>query len=138
MDASEIDKLEAGPDLDVLIAEKVMGLPRLDTDLMGRCGTFFGSPDNPLVCHKADAYSTSISAAWQVVEKLRERFPVIRIGTGDLMGKFWQASFYDAYYEAVAQGKHGDFADADTLPLAICRAALRAVRVPHPAQAEGA
>jgi hypothetical protein len=70
-------------------------------------------------------YSTDIKDAWQVVEKLRDRYVYIDLTNNDdlycceLMEQDWEnESRYFTYY-----------ADAETAPLAICLAALKAVGV---------
>jgi hypothetical protein len=89
----------AGPELDALVAEKVMGLPEeiwQDRDQM----TSF-------------PYSTDIAAAWAVVEKV---------------GNFtiWQ---YEGEWQCFLGGGIKNKSYAATAPLAICLAALKATGV---------
>lgn len=99
---------EAGRELDALIAEKVMGIPE-DSPQM----EFDGPP----------AYSTDIASAWQVVEKLQAFNP------------FWnRAAFMDFDLSPTdPKGWTCNFGDdntreyADTVPHAICLAALKMV-----------
>lgn len=96
--------LEAGRDLDRMVMAGVMGLT------MSMVGT------SEMVPH----YSTDIADAWQVVEAMRERgwHPEIRwISDWDCKAKWWVNFGGHRLYDATA----------DTAPLAICRAALRAV-----------
>ncbi len=96
----DIDKLEAGPELDALVAEKVMGM----------------EPDGPWAPPK---YSTDIAAAWEVLMVLVGRIPE---PIGIIIDK--QGQFF------VVKGEQCDLEDvasASTAPLAICRAALKAV-----------
>lgn len=108
------DSLEFGPELDQLVAEKIMG-------------------------HLAD-YSTDISAAWEVVEKIinqdhdgTDYWVDIRI-TSTPNGKnpmdyrplVW-VSFYPTNHRRSEYEYMGAIGEADTLPLAICRAALKAM-----------
>lgn len=76
-------------------------------------------------------YSTDISAAWQVIERLKERGHTVAIAVGRTqlwhdhtqeiaVGVDLEISGYDGSLEA------GIVMQADTLPLAICRAALAA------------
>jgi hypothetical protein len=91
----QILQLEAGPDLDRLVARKVMGKrkPRW-------------SP------------SANITSAWEVVERLLELdFGVEVYGE---RGFLWKVAVYDK----TGRCWRGS---ADTVPLAICRAALLAV-----------
>lgn len=106
MTDEEIDAMEAGPQLDALIAEKVMNW-HLDSHL----GFFhwLDSDNQPQALIADFEPSTDIAAAWPVVEKLN--IIVWPLGTGShkaLKGKV----------KAYAQGA----------PLAICRAALKAVQ----------
>lgn len=119
-----IDSLEAGPELDILIAEKVMGW-RLgephyvyEKDMHG--GSTEQSWEGPGLPRKDGTKplnfgfnpSTSISAAWEVVEKLypQQGFALVWYGL-----RFWEATF--------ALGA----AEAATAPVAICRAAMKVV-----------
>lgn len=64
-------------------------------------------------------YSTSIADAWTVVEKMRERTGFL-LDDQDIDGRPWFASF--TCDEHAEPGERGT-----TAPLAICRAALKAV-----------
>ena len=98
--------MEAGRELDALIAEKVM-----DDMLAGI--RLDGSPMFDDIPH----YSTQIADAWLVVEKLGKSFDVSRCRKfQEIEAWFWEASFHN-----------GPDAQADTAPLAICLAALKAV-----------
>lgn len=130
--------MEAGRELDALVAEKVMGFclhrPGFTFDLTHyernckRCDAMV--PER--VFHEQQAFkpSTDIGTAWQVVEHLAAQgwavdisvppegdveVSVLRVVTVKLSGKW--------YYERVG------FARAPTVPLAICRAALMALGV---------
>lgn len=125
-----MDVIQAGRDLDVLIAERVMGW-RHDIDSFGvgwldTHGAFRLDEEVP-------PYSTDIAAAWAVVAHLQAQGalfrlqygrtkPLQRTGHGAANSKFgpeWGALFQHmpSYFEASAT--------ADTAPLAICLAALR-------------
>ena len=127
-----IDELEAGPDLDALIAEKVMGLV-IDHD--------FRDDNSPVVrvvsadvtfIEPCPGYSTNIAAAWEVVEKLKsldweiEVSVTCKLPDGDS----------ETYYCGLQQGDDNapwskDYRYLQTwapmAPLAICRAALKAI-----------
>lgn len=133
--SSNDETMEAGRELDRAIAERVFGLS-VELKEMPRAGGQWVSI--PIVRHSAVGgdwdgipfYSTSIEAAWQVVEALRGR---------------WQAEdepepFYWVFEDCADAGWRADIgwdhhdgpipcytASAATLPLAICRAALLAV-----------
>ena len=140
---TDIDTLEPGPALDALVAEKVMGL-RLDGDFpiqqdeaggwdpideedgaghqrrpcYRTCGDHPMPPyqyEHGSTCRRVvPEYSTDIAAAWEVVEKLRPTGPKLSIHAARLG--------YDVEYGP------GWFVSAPTAPLAICRAALKAIK----------
>lgn len=104
--------------LDALVAEKVMG-----QSVGSDCDHSYGT------CLCFPCYSADISAAWQVLEKLRERFEAVAVvsdaqtGPGADPSKGW-----------VCFGQRPHFqADGVTAPEAICRAALQAVEALVPA-----
>ena len=105
-----VDKLEAGRELDALIAEKVMGYECV-------------CDEEPVDCpihNKADLYtlrpySTDIAAAWGVVEKLR------------LFVMPWGLDEWCAANQRDERLAFSDILESgETAPLAICRAALKA------------
>lgn len=115
MNANDIDAMPAGPEMDALVAEKVMGWevhPRntahwrrkgddgCDYRVMGDVGDWRPSRD--------------IAAAWEVVEKTKHLVPVIRLCGNGLE---WMASYTMS----------GAYSVAETPMLAIVRAALKAV-----------
>ncbi len=132
--------MNAGRELDALIAEKVMGLcvheweyTTLDEfmdDWMAKCDkcnieTSGGSREMCPASGHTQPYSTDIAAAWTVVEKLRCAWDFsLQVfaeegGTGacfTVMGETFRSD-----------GSHMFSAEADTAPLAICLAALKAV-----------
>lgn len=98
-----IDALQAGPELDALVAEKVMGF----TVIYGFMQVFEDA--TPIDIPK---YSTDIAAAWQIVEKMR--------GCASSVWDRWEKELFDGHVllRACALG------DA---PFLISRAALKAV-----------
>lgn len=118
MTPEEIDALPAGRELDALVAERVMGWTRSPRDYGSRL-VWVTHPENIVRFWKGRRSfqpSTDIAAAWEVLEK--HQFSLIRIPDGWVAGRFdfnspaWDFAFGDA---------------APTAPLAICRAALKAV-----------
>lgn len=107
--------MDAGRELDALIAEKVMG-------------TFIPAGSNPSLRDDAwlnergylvwepPPYSTDIAAAWLVVEKLKQSYDIVDI-------------LFANHYVSCKVWKDFMIAeeDAETAPLAICLAALKAV-----------
>ena len=121
MTPEEIDKLETGPETNALVAEKVMGWSNLTT----KYGCLTGNhPDTeasllPYGHTSVPEYSTFISAVWEVVDKLKREYDFnmdwdIRVG--------WNCAW--GFPESAMKASVS--ACADTAPLAICRAALKA------------
>jgi len=114
MTKDEILRLEAGRELDALVAEKVMDYKR--GDVAGQEVWATKEPEGMLIRFVGDDFmpSKEIGHAWQVVEKMSKRDTV-----------------YIYLYEGGCSILHGFYqeklASADTAPLAICRAALLAV-----------
>ena len=142
MNKEKILAMEAGRDLDALVAEKVMGHPMpeiipedaIDLYLSGTpihhdswtCVFRYDEGDVPKWV--PDPYSTDISAAWQVVERVcnwdsRDAMITIK-GQGknptpleDNDGEWWEVMIDDdSARQWLAEGK--------TAPEAICKAAL--------------
>ena len=113
-----IDKMEAGRELDALVAERVMGLDVKITDWKsdryGRYKVKHYRVGNSFL----PEYSTDISAAWTVIEKM------INLDYGIHMG-LNKGNFEIAIYPL------GDsdwiYISAPTAPLAICKAALKSL-----------
>lgn len=141
--------LQAGRELDALVAEKVMGW-QITTPIDNSCDHSVGRRRDGTSArrnwgvppHKADEkeewkredvipnYSTSIAAAWEVITRLWERRNEFHLSfvdgfKVDYDGREWTAGFWEVDYDA------GDSwfkeATANTAPLAICLAALKAV-----------
>lgn len=116
------DQMDARRELDALVAEKVMGL---------RCERLMTNPPKPSGLMRSPGgelvglpyFSTDISVAWKVVEEMRGRGYWVSVQmqpkSGDVDCVMWLPSADDTQ----------DFSDdeAPTAPLAICRAALKAV-----------
>jgi hypothetical protein len=108
---------------DALVAEKVMGFPNVRIGCS--CGFIKPPSYSHSNCCAVSPYSTQISAAWEVVEKM--------IRSGSTFGveyrlQFtprslrWVANFANAAHPMVPIR----YGHADTPPLAICIAALKA------------
>lgn len=114
-----IDKMEAGRELDALIAEKVMGLERCGC----KCGLFLNEYHEPFL---EPHYSTDIAAAWEVVEKLNS------MGLGwfslEQFGEKGQGQWRALIWTGGEEIDNCFFADARTVPLAICRVAYKIVQ----------
>lgn len=102
-----MEELKAGRELDVLIAEKIMGLHVIQA----QNGDFVLDDGRP---QGLRAYSSDIACAWEVVGKLLEHaYTAVQI----------EGLHYHGYKCTV--GVSDGF--ADTAPMAICLAALKAV-----------
>lgn len=122
-------------ELDALIAEKVFGFELIDD---------FWFKDETKITMRIPLYSTDIAAAWEVVEKIhKSKFDFSNGGLANEKSNsrteldieifhnqakdksngntFWEVRFMDFNNNTFAMG------NADTLPHAICLAALAAV-----------
>lgn len=111
-----LDFMEAGRDLDQLIAEKVMGWRHGQSDTY--CEPPFVSCP---VC--STPFSSNIAAAWLVAEKVAQPRSV-KFNVHTRIGKWACLIITNVGTRAEAQF----FAYAETAPLAICRTALKAVQ----------
>lgn len=124
------DEMPAGPEMDRLVVEKVMGWE----EIMIPCDDQMPVDDgNPLVryyekpggsepiCWTEFTPSTNIAHAWEVVGKMREdpdrMFVVIELSDESYAGQLH-------YREQIIPS---ELTKARTTPLAICRAALKIV-----------
>lgn len=127
--------MDAGRRLDALIAEKVMGW--YSVTYHEQTNSAYGSPfkttSERTYCPR---YSEELEAAWEVLEKFNRDGLVVSVGS-----KRYIDSRELVWYALVGMAKPVDEfdmnaniygeAEAPTAPLAICRAALKAVE--HPA-----
>lgn len=104
METVNYDTIAAGPELDALVIRKVMLSPPREWD------------KTTLNFYSAGSWSpsTNIAHAWEVVEKLPEYLELEQLATGG-DEREWRAHF------SSHTGRGA------TAPLAICRAALKAV-----------
>lgn len=132
----DIDKLEAGRELDALVAEKVMGWRNCsvsEDSIADKNGEWhkmyikYGigePPDLDQSCWYTQKFiplfSNNITAVWEVVEKLSEHC-IVRISNGD--GDSRDCDILPFVIDTYNLGH----ASADAWALAICRAALKAV-----------
>lgn len=129
----EIDQMEAGKELDALIAEQVFRmvwcrLNRSDTTAILRWpdstrNYWPSQPTDRRILLSADSYSTDIEDTWKVTRKLNADgflFELFTQPDGDSAARFFRER------NRKDMPKHGWWATASTAPLAICRAALKA------------
>lgn len=131
--------MKAGRELDRLVAEKVMNLIACDKwerhyggwgmAISGAGDVWVSGCKHPSgSCYPVDApapYSTDITAAWQLIEKHPHYVSLTHSNDHGYTGRWndhmtWRCRFYaPEKFEA----------EADTAPLAICLAALKAIGV---------
>ena len=118
-------------EIDALVAEKVFNQPVEWVEVLD----YQGKRKEPYLCEsnegygssdEVDHYSTSIADAWEVVEKIRGDGRWWQITDCEEEG--WHASAWRTVTENDAPVCECD-AVADTAPMAICLAALKAVGV---------
>lgn len=135
--------MEAGRELDALVAEKVMGAtwthqerwPGGPADIMklpdGSGGVLAErrcTDGRVLLAGGLRPYSTSISDAWEVVEKLAEHGFWLRLTFKTVVHD--DDARWEAWFRCVQAGVRGDHVEHEpTAPHAICLAALKAVGV---------
>jgi len=129
--------MEAGREMDALIAEKVIGL---HVEWRSGVPMWVGKdlPGSPYVLgdglygHTIDNYSTEIRDAWKVLEKFNEIGLVVVVGSKrflDTRNLVWYALIgmakpideFDMNANILGE------AEAPTAPLAVCRTALLAI-----------
>ena len=110
--------IPAGKELDELIAEKVLGWKRMPHWWTPPGRATDGGFANP------PAFSTDITAAWAVVEHYPEYISLHKRAYPNMLP-------YEVNIRAGAGFPHNLFiAEGETMPLAVCRTALLAERVP--------
>lgn len=118
----DVDAMEAGRELDVLIAERVMGKKVVDIE-----GESYALPPEIETAYPVKAYSTDIEAAWQIVEYMKSQhdmvFALMNRHEGRGAIKDWRADFYPF----ISDRNRSGYAYGETAPEAICRAALKAL-----------
>lgn len=109
--------MEAGREMDALVAEKVMGWEKVHNNPVVWGDSWYGIDGDALM--RLPHYSTDIAAAWQVVEKV-------------IAGDEYEIGFENGQHYAKLGSAKGGYAWAGqatgtTAPHAICLAALKAV-----------
>ena len=119
--------LPAGPELDALVAERVLGW----TNVHLAWGNVRGvppeyadkQPPDRTVNFPGVLWSSVISSAWKVVDAMEARGYHLQLTDEWMSYPRWRAEFRSA--ETIRPG--WNLVKADTAPLAICRAALAAL-----------
>jgi hypothetical protein len=125
-----VSELEAGRELDVLIAVKVMGWH----DINGNAATTGGLLNDKREWKSLPDYSTDIAAAWAVVEYLKKRnwsWTFSHCAAAPRTEQDINEGHHHGTSAGVRRDHYGTrpfyWIYAETMPLAICRAALKAV-----------
>jgi hypothetical protein len=115
----DIDEMQAGRELDTLVAISAMGFADKRNAMGSDLAYFYMS-----IPH----YSTDIAAAWQVVEKIKADHRVcLMLEDFQFDGKYWEACFKGRFDEENLKWTRLVYAFADAPELAICRAALKVI-----------
>lgn len=114
----DIDKIEAGQELDALVAEKVMGLK-----VRGNKYVEMGDSEIPPIALDIPRYSTDMAAAWQVVEKIKATSS--RGYVLDFFRGVWTVGLRACGDAGEPELYDHDAGRAEEAPVAICRAALK-------------
>lgn len=134
----DVQRMEAGREMDALIHERVMreeevgcihaDAPLVDPDLSNRrrctaCGEEFGSTTYAMAVSWWPYYSTEMPMAWEVVEELT------RCGLQvEILNHNDRTHSFDGLWTVSVDGHE---ARAETAALAICRAALAYKEATH-------
>jgi hypothetical protein len=123
--------MNPGRELDLLVAEKVMGRTVSDNPdpIIFKRGDFESHISGP---DTIPNYSTDISAAWEVVEKLRKEGILLEIKPISEEIYTYRNAVRNAgmsQYATIVHGYICNGIEADTAPHAICLAALRVAGV---------
>jgi hypothetical protein len=134
MTRDEIENILKESEINALIAQKIFGLPVIELKDANcpYCGDemrFCGERSRCVACNEwryspYKNYTDDIAAAWEVVEFLRRKFWSTNIVCWDYSER-WVVTC--EYRTGHGEPKKTLYADAETAPLAICRAALLAV-----------
>lgn len=136
--------MKPGRELDALVAEKVMGIQKLHPHEIVEyedtyytkclvCGQSNATTDFHLEesqCGEFKKYSTDIAAAWEVVEKLSEKFAYC-IEKGHSMHQItvWIVPPQGDGFHTVEDLMETHSVSSCSLPHAICLAAVKAIEV---------
>jgi hypothetical protein len=132
-----IDEMPAGREMDALVYECVFGREKRWRFVNGEPCQLYGEHGFGAIGYQPygiPLYSTNIAAAWEVVERMRSTNGLtLTQGRGATIAKF------SPYGYPIVDGPEGiagrrsslkeQVKNGNTAPLAICRAALRAVGV---------
>lgn len=127
---TDIDQMEAGRELDALVAQQVMGL---NVEWVSGVPMWVGGdelPGSPVIIgpdkfgHSVKPYSTDIAAAWELVNHLEARgYDLGRVGK-----EFGEGLYLGQFFHGQTYGHACPHARGKTASLAIVRAAWNCVK----------
>ena len=127
---TEINDMKPGPELDALVAERVMGL----VEGVDGWAAFTSSVCNPEeggvvqdICFPLRPYSTDIAAAWEVVEKMNKQPRNICVSHSPVTDRWLCQILSYRREDGTFWCGEGGSAESLTAPEAICKAALMAL-----------
>jgi hypothetical protein len=128
LDLNVILNMPSGPEMDALVAKEVMGYAVDFEELPSATGDatrvwFIVSGENQLSRSKIPKFSTDIEAAWKIGKKMRIRGDALSLQHRNMIDNAPGTAIWTAWF-----GRANDLAWAASPSLAICRAALLAVR----------
>jgi hypothetical protein len=117
-------EMEACRELDEAVAEQVMGWTIIKRSQLSRNHWPWRRPDGEFT-YALPAFSVDLYAAWEIVDRMRQ-FHLSFQAKGWINSQDVEVRFSDWY---AANGGNGIvvYAIASSFPLAICRAALKAI-----------
>jgi len=131
MTSEEILKMEAGPELDRLVAERVMEWDEGKDFGIGESGIVRYIREGPKYFERtkieAWAPSTDIKAAWEVMERLAPHFEIKLFNAMEPQRSRGWKDVWVVDIQASQEGAPLHRSIDDNAPLAICRAALLAM-----------
>lgn len=114
---------QAGRELDARVAREVMGFKLGDEPVGDEIHEVYRAPNGRGYYHyQIPPYSTSIAAAWEVVEKLHQLGLVVEVSMDNGTGRYCEVWSIDTDRHRVET--------ETTIPHVICLAALKAVQAP--------
>ena len=131
MNREEILQIEAGRELDALVARLVFGAESWCPDQEDEYDLICTCERGPSrTWHQKDPlphFSTDDAAACEVMDKLYDDGWVVDVGSLALVPRGWRSHMVNMFCDDFHRQPKYVEASADTRPLAICRAALLAV-----------
>lgn len=146
----DIDSMQAGPEMNALIAEKIMGWERVEgAEAIAKLRGIPGNPDrwhskriwiepgtkNMMACEECGdmrPFSTDIAAAWEVRKKMATLGWISKddytwIGWGEKDEEYGYSIWFKKWIGYRELCFHDHVRTTAEVPLCICRAALKAV-----------